>query len=178
MKKHGVGASSFSDWWAYKYEVMEAIPYNGAILQRAGITVAYNSDDAEMARRLNQEAAKAVKYGNVSEEEALKFVTLNPARLLHIDNRVGSIKEGKDADVVLWNQHPLSVYTAVEKTYIDGICYYDKVRDEEMRKTIASERARLLKKMNSEKNKAGGASGSGPSFRVNKLHHCTDEAAH
>lgn len=178
MKKHGVGASSFSDWWAYKYEVMEAIPYNGAILHNSGITVAYNSDDAEMARRLNQEAAKAVKYGNVSEEEALKFVTLNPARLLHIDNRVGSIKEGKDADVVLWSQHPLSVYASVDKTFIDGICYYDKVRDEEMRKTIATERARLLRKMNIEKNKAGSSSGSKPTFRINKLHHCTDDAAH
>lgn len=175
MKKHGVGASSFSDWWAYKYEVMEAIPYNGAILHNSGITVAYNSDDAEMARRLNQEAAKVVKYGGVSEEEALKFVTLNPAKLLHIDHRVGSIKEGKDADVVLWNNHPLSVYAAVEKTFIDGVCYYDKVRDEEMRKSIASERARLLKKMTAEKNKPGGAGGSGPSFRVNKLHHCMDE---
>ena len=91
MKKHGAGASSFSDWWAYKFEVYDAIPYNGAILHEQGIVTAYNSDDAEMARRLNQEAAKAVKYGNVPEEEALKFVTLNPAKLLHIDDRVGSI---------------------------------------------------------------------------------------
>ena len=104
MKAHGAGGSSFADWWAYKYEVMEAIPYNGAIMNKVGITVAYNSDDAEMARRLNQEAAKAVKYGNVSEEEAWKFVTLNPAKLLHVDNRTGSIKEGKDADLVLWSE--------------------------------------------------------------------------
>lgn len=109
LKKHGAGAAGFSDWWAYKFEVYEAIPYNGAILHDQGVVTAFNSDDAEMARRLNQEAAKAVKYGNVPEEEALKFVTLNPAKLLHIDNRVGSIKKGKDADLVLWNDHPLSI---------------------------------------------------------------------
>ncbi|HRC33849.1 MAG TPA: amidohydrolase family protein, partial [Bacteroidia bacterium] len=108
MKAHGAGASSFSDWWAYKYEVYEAIPYNGKILHDVGVTVAYNSDDAEMARRLNQEAAKAVKYGGVSEQEAWKFVTLNPAKLLHVDDKVGSIKVGKDADVVLWSDNPLS----------------------------------------------------------------------
>lgn len=108
MKAHGVrGASSFSDWWAYKYEVYEAIPYSGAIMHEASLTVAYNSDDPEMARRLNQEAAKAVKYGGVSEEEAWKFVTLNPAKLLRVDDKVGSIKAGKDADLVLWNENPL-----------------------------------------------------------------------
>ena len=115
MKEHGVNASSFSDWWAYKYEVIDAIPYNGAIMHRMGVNVAFNSDDAEMARRLNQEAAKAVKYGGLSEEEAWKFVTLNPAKMLRIDNRVGSIKVGKDADVVLWSDNPLSIYAKAEK---------------------------------------------------------------
>ena len=106
MKEHGVGGSTFSDWWAYKYEVNDAIPYNAAIMHNAGVTVAINSDDGEMSRRLNQEAAKSVKYGGISEEEAWKFVTLNPAKLLHIDDRVGSIKVGKDADVVLWTTIP------------------------------------------------------------------------
>jgi imidazolonepropionase-like amidohydrolase len=105
MKEHGVGASTFSDWWAYKFEVNDAIPYNGPIMHNAGVVVAYNSDNAEMSRRLNQEAAKAVKYGDMSEEEAWKFVTLNPAKLLHIDDKVGSIKVGKDADIVLWDDN-------------------------------------------------------------------------
>ena len=107
MKAHGAGASTFSDWWAYKYEVNDAIPYNAAILNNTGVLTAINSDDAEMSRRLNQEAAKAVKYGGTSEEDTWKMVTLNPAKLLHIDDKVGSIKIGKDADLVLWSNHPL-----------------------------------------------------------------------
>jgi imidazolonepropionase-like amidohydrolase len=121
MKAHGVGASTFSDWWAYKFEVNDAIPHNGAIMHNQGVVVAYNSDDAEMSRRLNQEAAKAVKYGAISEEEAWKFVTLNPAKLLHIDDKVGSIKVGKDADLVLWNDNPLSIYAKAEQTLIEGV---------------------------------------------------------
>ena len=175
MKAHGVGASSFSDWWGYKYEVIEAIPHNGPILQRSGVTVAYNSDDAEMARRLNQEAAKAVKYGGVTEEEALKYVTLNPAKLLHIDDRVGSIREGKDADVVLWNDHPLSVYASPLMTFIDGVCYFDHNRDVEMRKEMESERSRIIKKMNDEKGKNGMNEGKKPPFYIQHLHHCMDD---
>ena len=95
MKAHGVGASTFSDWWAYKYEVNDAIPHNGALLNDMGIVTAFNSDDAEMARRLNQEAAKAVKYGGASEEDAWKFITLNPAILLHIEDKTGSLKKEK-----------------------------------------------------------------------------------
>ncbi|WP_373059093.1 amidohydrolase family protein [Zunongwangia sp. H14] len=147
MKEHGVGGSTFSDWWAYKYEVNDAIPYNAAIMHSQGITVAINSDDAEMSRRLNQEAAKSVKYGGVSEEEAWKFVTLNPAKLLHIDERVGSIKEGKDADLVLWNNHPLSIYAKPEKTMIEGVVYFDVERDREMRKQIEQERSKLITQM-------------------------------
>ena len=153
MKEHGVGASTFSDWWAYKFEVNDAIPFNGPIMHNKGIVVAYNSDDAEMSRRLNQEAAKAVKYGNVSEEEAWKFVTLNPAKLLHIDDKVGSIKIGKDADVVLWNTNPLSIYAKAEKTIIEGVVYFDSQRDEEQRKTIAKERSVLIGQLLEEKNK-------------------------
>lgn len=175
MKAHGAGASSFSDWWGYKYEVIEAIPHNGPILQRSGVTVAYNSDDAEMARRLNQEAAKAVMYGGITEEDALKYVTLNPAKLLRIDNRVGSIKAGKDADVVLWNDHPLSVYAKALMTFIDGTCYYDASRDEMLRNEIASERSRIIKKMTDEKGKAGMNEGKKPPFHIQHLFHCMEE---
>ncbi|WP_244215253.1 amidohydrolase family protein [Pedobacter miscanthi] len=125
MKAHGIAGSTFSDWWAYKNEVAEAIPYNGKIMHNVGITTAFNSDDAEMARHLNQEAGKSVLYGNVPEEDALKFVTLNPARMLHIDDKVGSLKAGKDADVVIWTANPLSIYARAEKTFVDGIAYWD-----------------------------------------------------
>lgn len=172
MKKHGVGASSFADWWAYKYEVIEAIPHNGAILNKMGVITAFNSDDAEMARRLNQEAAKAVKYGNVSEEEALKFVTLNPAKLLHVDDRVGSIKAGKEADIVLWSDNPLSIYARVIQTYVDGICYFDEQVDKNNREFIAKERARLIQKMNNEKNK--GSATQKPSQQLEEIKHCND----
>ena len=155
MKQHGVGASSFSDWWAYKYEVVDAIPYNGAILHDVGITTAFNSDDAEMARRLNQEAAKAIKYGGVSETEALKFVTLNPAKLLHIDQRTGSIKVGKDADIVLWSDNPLSMRAMAELTFVDGIKFFDRKEMETRKVLIDQERNRLIQKMLSLK-KSGG----------------------
>jgi imidazolonepropionase-like amidohydrolase len=153
MKKHGVGASTFSDWWAYKFEVNDAIPYNGALLHSQGIVTAYNSDDAEMGRRLNQEAAKAVKYGGVSEEEAWKFVTLNPAKLLHLDKHMGSIKVGKDADLVLWNNHPLSIYAKPEKTLVDGRVMFDIDTDLQKRKAMEVERERIIQLMLSEKSK-------------------------
>ncbi len=153
MVKHGVGGSTFSDWWAYKYEVNDAIPFNAAIMHNAGVTVAINSDDGEMSRRLNQEAAKSVKYGNISEEEAWKFVTLNPAKLLHIDDRVGSIKVGKDADVVLWNDNPLSIYAKAEKTIIDGVTYFDIDRDAQLRESIKREKNELTTLMLQAKNK-------------------------
>jgi len=170
MKSHGVGASTFSDWWAYKYEVNDAIPYNGAILHKQGITVAFNSDDAEMSRRLNQEAAKAVKYGGISEEEAWKFVTLNPAKLLHIDDRVGSIKVGKDADVVLWSHNPLSIYAKAEKTIIEGTIYFDKNRDLAQQKAIKKERNQLINMLLKEKNK--GVKTQQPKKKETKLYHC------
>ncbi|HRG58743.1 MAG TPA: amidohydrolase family protein [Bacteroidia bacterium] len=172
MKKHGVGASTFSDWWAYKYEVIEAIPYNGAILNQLEVITAYNSDDAEMARRLNQEAAKAVKYGNVSEEDALKFVTLNPAKLLHIDQRVGSLKEGKDADIVLWSDHPLSIYAKALQTYVDGICYFDVDKDQALQKEVVKEKSRLIQKMQSEKENNDSA--KKPILKKKQLQHCNE----
>lgn len=153
MVEHGVGGSTFSDWWAYKYEVNDAIPYNAAIMHNAGVVVAINSDDGEMSRRLNQEAAKSVKYGGISEEDAWKFVTLNPAKLLHLDDRVGSIKTGKDADVVLWTDHPLSIYAKAEKTIIEGATYFDLNRDEMLRSRIQKERSELINMMMQEKNK-------------------------
>lgn len=151
MAKHGAGGSTFSDWWAYKYEVKDAIPYNAAIMHNAGVTVAINSDDREMSRRLNQEAAKTVKYGGMSELEAWKTVTINPAKLLHIDDRVGSIKEGKDADVVLWSNHPMSIYAKVEKTIIDGKVYFDRAEDAKKREAIKAEKSKLINMMLQEK---------------------------
>lgn len=155
MAAHGVGGSTFSDWWAYKYEVNDAIPYNAAIMASQGVTVAINSDDGEMSRRLNQEAGKTVKYGGMSEEEAWKMVTINPAKLLHIDDRVGSIKEGKDADLVLWNAHPLSVYAKAEKTIIQGTTYFDLEQDKALRGSIKKERGELVKMMVAEKDGGG-----------------------
>ena len=155
MAEHGVGGSTFSDWWAYKFEVNDAIPYNAAIMASQGVTVAINSDDGEMSRRLNQEAAKSVKYGGMSEEEAWKLVTINPAKLLHLDDRTGSIKEGKDADLVLWNDHPLSVYALAEKTMIDGTIYFDIEKDKAMRQQVQTERAKLINMMLSEKSNGG-----------------------
>jgi imidazolonepropionase-like amidohydrolase len=170
MKEHGVGASTFADWWAYKFEVNDAIPYNGPILHNQGIVVAYNSDDAEMSRRLNQEAAKAVKYGNISEEEAWKFVTLNPAKLLHLDDKIGSIKVGKDADVVLWNNNPLSIYAKAEKTIIEGVVYYDLQKDEAQRIANNNERNELTAQLLLEKNK--GMSTQEPKRKDKKSYDC------
>ena len=178
MAEHGAGGSSFSDWWAYKYEVKDAIPYNGAVLHNQGVVTAFNSDDAEMARRLNQEAAKAYKYGRVPEEEALKFVTLNPAKLLHIDHKTGSLKPGKDADVVVWSDHPLSINAKAEQTFVEGVRCFDVDRDLALRDAMRSERARLTAKMYN----AGQSEGSGalkrPSERIQSHYHCdtlTDE---
>jgi imidazolonepropionase-like amidohydrolase len=168
MAKHGAGGSSFSDWWAYKFEVYDAIPYNGALMHQEGIVTAFNSDDPEMARRLNQEAAKAVLYGDVSEEEALKFVTLNPAKLLRIDHRVGSLKPGKDADFVIWSDHPLSIYAVAEATFIDGIKYFDRATDLKMREEIRLERQRLIEKMKAN----SGGKGRAVSPKVERHYHC------
>ncbi|MCB0689009.1 MAG: amidohydrolase family protein, partial [Saprospiraceae bacterium] len=170
MKEHGVAASSFSDWWNYKWEVRYAIPYNAAILHREGVITAINSDDANMGRRLNQEAAKSIKYGGLTEEEALKMVTLNPAKMLHLDHRMGSIKVGKDADVVLWTDHPLSVYARAEKTIVDGTVYFDITDDQQRRKDLQQDRMRIIQKMIGEK-KGGRPTQKGGS-RESMLIHC------
>ncbi len=173
MKEHGAGGSTFSDWWAYKYEVNDAIPYNAAIMHNQGVTVAINSDDAEMSRRLNQEAAKLIKYGGMSEQEAWATVTINPAKLLHLNDRTGSIKVGKDADVVLWSGNPLSVYSKAEKTIIDGAVYFDIEKDLEKRKAIKAERAKLINMMLQEKLKGGKT--QAPKKKTQKLFHCDTE---
>ncbi|MEI6020433.1 MAG: amidohydrolase family protein [Bacteroidota bacterium] len=175
MKAHGVAASTFADWWAYKNEVMEAIPYNAAILTRMGVVTALNSDDAEMARRLNQEAAKAIKYGALSEVEALKLVTLNPAIMLHLDKQVGSIEPGKSGDVVLWNNHPLSVFAKVEQTIIDGKIYFDRKTDSLRREEMKVEKARLVAKLIKENKRMGGQKSGRtqkPQSKNERLYHC------
>lgn len=128
----GAGASTFSDWWGYKMEVVDAIPYNAAIMQKKGVLVSLNSDDAsgaELMRRLNTEAAKVVKYGGVSEDEALAMITINPAKQMGIDKYVGSIEPGKQADLVVYDGDPLSVYSKVQLVYIDGQLYFDRDKD-------------------------------------------------
>jgi imidazolonepropionase-like amidohydrolase len=176
MKAHGANASTFADWWAYKYEVIDAIPHNAAILTKMGINTAINSDDAEMARRLNQEAAKSVKYGKLSEEEAWKTVTLNPAKMLHLDKRIGSIKAGKDADVVIWSDNPLSIYAVVEKTFVDGLLLYDKSIDEAKQKELQTERAVLIEKMLADK-KAGAPTQS-PKPKKEGSYSCGEDHEH
>ena len=170
MLEHGAGGSTFADWWAYKFEVNDAIPYNAAILHQMGIVTAINSDDAEMGRRLNHEAAKAVKYGGVSEEDAWKMVTLNPAILLHLDDRMGSIKEGKDADIVIWTDNPLSVQAKVDKTIIDGIILYDFNRSLRLHRRDMIERKRIMQLMLEEGKKDGNT--RKPSPKEHHLYHC------
>lgn len=173
MKAHGANASTFADWWAYKLEVMDAIPYNASMLTKAGVNTSINSDDAEMGRRLNQEAAKAIKYGGLTEVQALKLVTLNPAKMLHIDDKVGSIKVGKVADLVLWTDNPLSVYAKVNTTIIDGQIYFDKDEDAKLREDIKKERARIIAKLITEKNK--GAKVVKPQAKKQNHFHCDSE---
>lgn len=144
---HGAGGSTFSDWWAYKMEAYDAIPFNGALMRQHGIVVSYNSDSDELARRLNLEAAKAVKYGDVPPIDALDFVTLNPAKQLRIDGRTGSLEKGKDGDFVVWSGSPLSVYSIVEQTWVDGIKEFDRAKDLDDRKKRASDRADAIAKI-------------------------------
>ncbi|NNE93780.1 MAG: amidohydrolase family protein [Verrucomicrobiales bacterium] len=150
----GAGGSSFSDWWAYKFEVYDAIPYNGALMTEAGVVTSFNSDSNELATRMNTEAAKAVKYGGLSEEEALKFVTLNPAKQLRIDGRVGSLEKGKDADFVIWSHHPLSSFARAEQTWIEGRKFFDLETDAQLREQAIEERERLIAKILPKRMKA------------------------
>jgi len=142
----GTGASTFSDWWSYKVEAYDAIPYNAALMTKRGVLVSVNSDDAAEATHLNQEAAKSMLYGGLTHDEALKLVTLNPAIQLGIDKRVGSIDVGKDAYVAIYNRDPLSAYAVVEKTLIDGRVYFDRVNDISGRAALEKEKKDLLEK--------------------------------
>jgi imidazolonepropionase-like amidohydrolase len=150
---HGAGASTFSDWWAYKLEAFDAIPYNAAIMTRKGVLVSLNSDSDELMRHLNDEAAKTMKYGGLSETEALSLVTINPAKQLMIDNRVGSIEVGKDADLTIFDKHPLSNYAKVEKVFIDGQLYFDRASDLADRPERETEKKKLMDKEKEEQKK-------------------------
>ena len=172
MAKHGVAAAGFADWWAYKMEVQDAIPQSPSLMMGQGVLTSINSDDAEMARRLNQEAAKSVMYANMKEEDAWKMVTINPAKTLHVGDKTGSIKVGKDADVVLWSENPLSIYAKAEQTYVDGIKYFDRIEDVKMQTQIRKERARLIEKM--VKAKKGGAPTTPVMGKAQRLYECED----
>ncbi len=192
IAKHGAGASCFADWWAYKFEVYDAIPYAGALMRERGVLVSFNSDSSDLARRMNTEAAKAVKFGGVSEEEALKFVTINPAKQLGIDNRIGSLEPGKDADFVVWSGNPLDTRSLVLQTWIDGKKYFD--RDEVAKRAAAlkQEREDLIAKAKKLAKLSGGGGGGdggggdgGSFFRVSLEHqfdgierHCMEGEAH
>jgi len=143
---HGAGGGTFIDWWGYKLEAYDAIPYNVALMERAGVVTSVNSDSDELARHLNQDAAKAMKYGGLTEDEALKLCTINPARQLRLDHRIGSIDVGKDADLAIWTGHPLSTYSRVESTFVEGEMVFDRQRDLQLRKDLAKEKADRLKK--------------------------------
>lgn len=185
---HGAGASAFADWWAYKFEVYDAIPHAGSLMHERGVLVSFNSDSSDLARRMNTEAAKAVKFGGTSEADALKFVTINPAKQLGIDQRVGSLEPGKDADFVVWSGHPLDSRSVVLQTWIDGKKYFDRSLAADRTAALQKERADLIAKA---KKLAGGGGGSGGAedkkddgsfFRVALEHqfdyvdrHCLDE---
>ncbi len=146
IAEHGAGASTFSDWWAYKVEAYDAIPYNAALMSKKGILVSLNSDSADVIRRLNTEAAKTIKYGGLTETEALALITINPAKQLEVQNRVGSIDLGKDADLVLYNKHPLSSYAVAQKVWVDGNLYFDRERDIEERSAKSEKKKQLLER--------------------------------
>jgi imidazolonepropionase-like amidohydrolase len=150
---HGAGASTFADWWGYKIEAVDAIPYNAALMTRKGVVASINSDDAELSRHLNTEAAKSIKWGGLSEDEALALVTINPAKQLRVDNRAGSLEVGKDADVVIWNHHPLSTYAIVDRVYIDGQKYYDRQDDQKRLTELAREKDALVSAEKAERDR-------------------------
>ena len=143
---HGASAGTFIDWWGYKAEAYDAIPYNPALMVRNGVLVSLNSDSDELARHLNHDAAKAMKYGGLSEDEALRLITINPAKQLRLDDRLGSIEVGKEADVAIWNGHPLSIYSRVDTTFIEGDVYFDREEDLRQREARRREKEERLKK--------------------------------
>jgi imidazolonepropionase-like amidohydrolase len=160
---HGAGASTFSDWWSYKIEAYDASPYNAAIMARKGVVVSLNSDSDELQRHLNLEAAKTMRYGGLNENEALAMVTINPAKQLGIDDKVGSIEVGKSADLVLFDKHPLSGFSRPQKVWIDGHEYFDREKDIETRpefekkKKALEDKEAAAAKSGRRKNGAGAA---------------------
>jgi imidazolonepropionase-like amidohydrolase len=154
IAKHGAGAGTFIDWWGYKAEAYDATPYNVALMVRNGVLTSVNSDSDELARHLNHDAAKAMKYGGLTEEEALRLGTINAARQLRLDHRLGSIEVGKDADLVIWNGHPLSTYSRVDTTFIEGEVYFDRAQDLARREADRKEKEERLKKEADEAAKA------------------------
>jgi len=175
IAKRGTGVSIFADSWSYKLEAYDSIPYNAYILWKNGVNVSINSDSNERIRRLNLDAAKMMKYGGVPEEEALKMITFNPAKQLGIDKRTGSIEQGKDADLVIWNAHPFSVYARVEKTIIEGDVYFDRATDAQMRVDLQKERETLEKL---DVNKAPASGGIQPKIPGERRSELKDEAEH
>ncbi len=168
IAEHGAGGSTFSDWWSYKMEAYDAIPYNAALMTERGVLSCINSDSDEEMRHLNQEAAKAMKWGGMSEEEALKLVTINPAIMLRIDDRVGSIEVGKDADLVIYTNHPLSVYSRVEQTLIDGQVYFDREHDRALREQLEREKETLLEKERGGEGRRPRVTTDGPGEEVSR----------
>ncbi len=126
LAQNDIAIATFADWWGYKYEAWDAIPWNAVIAMRHGVRVAIKSDSDDYMRRLNQEAAKTMRYGGATEDEAMKMLTLNPAWIIGVDDKTGSIDVGKDADLVLWSGYPLSTYGVPEKVWIDGDVYFDR----------------------------------------------------
>ena len=173
IARRGTGVSIFADSWSYKLEAYDSIPYNGYILWKNGVLVSINSDSDERMRRLNLDAAKMMKYGGVPEEEALKMITLNPAKQLGIDRRTGSIETGKDADITIWTAHPFSVYSRVDTTMIEGEVYFDRAADITMRAELAKEREALEKL---EVNRAPGTGGSQPRVPTERRREERDDA--
>lgn len=173
IAKRGTGVSIFTDYWGYKLEAYDTIPYNAYILWKNGVVVSINSDDDERMRRLNIEAAKVMKYGGVPEEDALKMITLNPAKQLGIDKRTGSIEVGKDADIVIWNAHPFSVYSRVETTMVEGEVLFDRKTDIQKRADMAKEREALEKL---DVNKAPGSGGTSPRVPTERRRGDRDDA--
>ena len=173
IAKRGTGVSIFTDFWGYKLEAYDAIPYDAYILWKNGVNVSINSDDDERMRRLNLDAAKVEKYGGVPEEEALKMITLNPAKQLGIDKRTGSIEVGKDADLVIWNGHPFSVYSRVETTMVEGEILFDRAKDAKMQQDMAKEREALEKL---DVNKAPGSGGTQPKIPSERRRGDRDDA--
>ena len=176
IAEHGAGASTFSDWWQYKFEVIDAIPYNGSLMTKNNVVVSFNSDDDELARRLNTEAAKAIQYGGLDPNEALKLVTINPAKQLQIDKYVGSLEPKKDADFVIWDGEPLSVYSQVEETWIDGIRYYSKKENELLEERDSELRRNIIQKILSTPGKSStGSNNKSKTSKYDTGYHCDSE---